>query len=96
MNKKKIEVVMKCADKDQLFKYFCPENNKILVINVFDKFWGPCEVSDSMIKRFIEAPENLGKVDFISVEKELTGETFLKYKFGSKPKYFISHVKIKF
>ena len=49
-----------------------------------------------MIKRFIDTGANNQKTDFINVEKGLTGELFAKYKFASKPIYFISHVKNNF
>jgi len=47
-----------------------------------------------MIKRFIDTGDNNKKCEFISVEKNNTGETFAKYVFASKPKYFVSHVSI--
>ena len=87
--KKKIEVVTRCLDKEQFGKYLVPDYPKVVVLNVFDKFWGPCEVADNMIKRFQDDSANQGKVDFISAEKEITGDIFAKYTFGSKPKYFL-------
>jgi hypothetical protein len=63
-----------------------------LVTNVFDKFWGPCEVAEQIIKRFLDQGTNNQKTDFINVEKSHTGDTFGKIKFASKPIYFVSHV----
>lgn len=91
--KKKIEVVIKCTDKDQVNKYLTPDYPKLVIANVYDKFWGPCEVADLFIKRFQEAPENANKTDFICIESELAGEIFAKTKFGSKPKYFLICVR---
>jgi hypothetical protein len=64
-------------------------------VNVFDKFWGPCEVADAMIKKFLEDGDNANKTDFICVDKDLTGELFQKQKFASKPRYFLFHVILK-
>ncbi len=47
-----------------------------------------------MIKRFIDSGANNKKTDFINVDKTHTGDIFAKYKFASKPIYFISHVII--
>ena len=65
-------------------------------MNVYDKFWGPCEVADPLIKRYLEFPDNSRKCEFISVDKEFTGEMFSKIKFTSLPKYFITFVRIIF
>ncbi len=62
-------------------------------MNVFDKFWGPCEVAETLIKRYMEGGDK--KCEFISVEKDLTGDFFSKHKFASMPKYFIVCVNIK-
>lgn len=45
-----------------------------------------------MIKRYMEIPENARRVEFISVEKELTGTFFDKIKITAQPKYFITYV----
>jgi hypothetical protein len=67
---------------------------KFKVANIHDKFWGPCEVTESMIKRFLDENDCINKVEFISVDKDLTGELFNSYHFNSKPKYFIIQVRI--
>ncbi len=88
MQKKKIEVIIPCTEPETVEKYLTMET-KIVVINVFDKYWGPSRVVDPMVKRFIESGSNENNVVFISIEKELTGETFKSYEFKSKPKFFI-------
>ena len=89
--KKKLEVSIRCKDEEVFNTYFAPNRNKI-VCNVFDNFWGPCEVADSMIKRFLDTGDNNKKTDFICVDKCFTGEAFAKFKFGSQPKFFVIHV----
>jgi hypothetical protein len=60
-------------------------------VNVHDKFWGPCEVADMAIKRFIEVEDCIAKADFIACDREFTGDMFTKHQFDSKPKFFILH-----
>jgi hypothetical protein len=67
-------------------------------MNVYDSYWGPCEVADSIIKNFLDNESNEAKTDIISVEKSLVEQTELneiisKHKFASMPKYFIIFVK---
>lgn len=47
-----------------------------------------------MIKRFLDENDCITKVDFISVDKNLTGDLFSSYQFNSKPKFFILYVII--
>lgn len=94
--KKKLEVVIRLNEVEAFAKYTSPDYNKVVVANVFDKFWGPCEVADMMIKRFLDEGENNVKCDFICADKELTGELFIKHSLNSKPKYFLLHVNLIF
>lgn len=94
MKKKQQEIVIKIQDSEALKKYLSTDYNKIVCLNVFDKFWGPVEVLDSQIKKFLEFKDNSTKTDFISCDKELTADLFTKYTFSSKPKFFVLHVII--
>ena len=94
MLKKKQEIVIKINDYEQLSKYIAADYNKLVCINVYDKFWGSCEVMDPMVKKFLENKDSMSKVDFISSEKEISKDMFNKYSFTSKPKFFILHVNI--
>lgn len=91
--KKKLEIVIKCNDEEHFQKFMTPDNNKLVIMNVYDKYWGPCEVADQMVKRFLDTGNNATKTDFISVEKDLAGEQFNKMQFSSKPKFFLMHVR---
>jgi hypothetical protein len=92
--KKKPEVVLKIQDQEGLMKYISPDYNKIVCINVYDKFWGAVEVLDPQIKKFLESKDYSSKTDFIAIEKEYTSDLFTKYTFSSKPKYFLFHVRL--
>ena len=52
--KKKQEIVIKMNDNEQLTKYLAPDYSKIVCVNVYDKFWGNCEVMDPMVKKFLD------------------------------------------
>jgi hypothetical protein len=63
-------------------------------MNVYDSYWGPCEVADSIIKNFLDNDNNEAKTEIICVEKSLVeqtelGEIIAKHKYASMPKYFI-------
>ena len=92
--KKKQEIVIRIQDYDHFSKYTSIENRKLVCVNVHDKFWGPCEVIDPMVKKFFDTGDNATKVDFISTDKEFSGELFHKHVFTSKPKYFILWVNL--
>ena len=64
MQKKKQGIIIRCNDKDLLNKYLDPDYNKIVVINVYDKYWGSCEVVEMITKRFLETRNNATKADF--------------------------------
>jgi hypothetical protein len=91
-SKKKLEVVIKITDEESLQKYLSTEYNKLVCLNVYDKYWGPVEVLDPHIKKLLDGKDYSGKTDFVSCDKDITGELFSKYVFNSKPKYFILHV----
>ncbi len=105
MNKKKIEIVRKVENIEELNKYLSPDFRKVvvslkLVINVYDEFWGPCEIADMALKNFLDNPEsNQTKTELLCVEKSIAeqsesiGDYIAKIKFASKPRYFICHVK---
>lgn len=65
--------------------------NLPLVINVYDSFWGPVEVADMMIKRFLDTADHSEKTEFICVDKNISVEYFGKLTIKSKPKYLIYH-----
>ncbi len=97
--KKQVEVVIKINDLTQLNNYLAPTYGKIvgiysftLVINIFDKFWGPCDVTNDMIKGFLDSGNAGTKVDFITLEKTIDKERFGNVKVNSKPKFFIFYV----
>jgi hypothetical protein len=92
--KKKQEIVIKIQDFEIFQKYISPDYNKLVCINVFDKFWGPCEVMDPMVKKLLDTKDTAAKIDFICADKDVTGDIFSKHSFTSKPKFFILHVKI--
>lgn len=78
--KKQQEVVIRCND-EEFRKYMSPEHNKIVgklgfnvVVNIFNSFWGPCEVADLIVKRFLETANYNTKTDFISVDKSIATE----------------------
>ena len=95
MLKKKQEIVIKINDNEQFLKYTAPDYNKLVCINVYDKFWGACEVMDPMVKKLLDTKDTATRIDFICAEKEVTGDMFNKHSFTSKPKFFILHVNIR-
>jgi hypothetical protein len=63
-------------------------------MNVYDSYWGPCEVADQIMKNFLDAETNEAKTDIISVERSVVeqselNEQIAKHKYASMPKYFI-------
>lgn len=47
-----------------------------------------------MVKRFLDENDCIMKVDFVSVDKDFTGDLFNTFQFNSKPKFFIIYVRI--
>ena len=95
MSKKpKIEVIKKIEDKTILAGYMSPDYmKKIVCCNIYDKFWGSVEVSDPVVKKFLETGTNANKVDFIAVENSFFDPVILgKNIIKSKPIYFIFYV----
>lgn len=92
--KKKIQVVKNVKTREELNKFLTPDFDKVLVLNIYDDFWGACEVAEPLIKRFQEDPMNLNRVEWVSVDRSIAGDLIPKGSFGSKPKYFLFVVSI--
>ena len=94
MKKVKQEVIRKIEDKATFAKYMSPENFKqLVVVNIYDKFWGYCEIADAVIKRFLDVGGNDKKVEFIAIDYSmLEPEVLGKRIVQSKPIYMIFHV----
>ena len=89
-SKKKTQVTIPVKTKEELDTYLAPTYHKVIVLNLYDEFWGPCECVETLIKRFQENPMNTGRVDWLNAKKELAIDLIPpKTTFGSKPKYFI-------
>ena len=50
--------------------YVDSKYKKLVIINGFYPFWGPFDVAESMLKRFIEKVANANKLDFLSIPCE--------------------------
>lgn len=97
MSKKvKQEVVKKLNDTTEVAQFISPDYYKrLVVLNVYDKFWGMVEVADPVIKRFIDISPNANKVDFVAAETEMIDpEITKKYKIQSKPVYLLFYVRM--
>ncbi len=89
-SKKKIQITVPLNTRDELNPYLDSKYQKVVIINGFHPFWGPCDVAESMLKRFIEEPANANKLDFLSIPCDQIEDIVPKEcVFGSKPKYFI-------
>ena len=89
-SKKKIQITVPINTREELNPYLDPKYQKVVVINAYAPFWGPCDVAESMLKRFIEEPANANKLDFLSIPCDQIEDIVPKEcVFGSKPKYFI-------
>ncbi len=89
--KKGKEIVLKIQDYQQLEPYLAETYNKIVVLNAYEKFWGPVEIIDFLIRRIIDEPESGDKIVFLSVDRNICPDLFGKFHFTSKPAYFILH-----
>ena len=89
--KKGKEVIIKIQDLPQLETYIDPLFNKLVIMNAYEKFWGPIEIIDYMIRRILDEDGNNEKMSFISLDKNLNPELFGKFVFTSKPAFFIFH-----
>jgi hypothetical protein len=87
--KKGKEIIIKVNDLNSFNKYMDPLLTKIVVMNVYDKFWGGVEILDSWVRRFLDEDDNEKKVIFIAAEKELGLELWGKQEFNSKPLFYI-------
>ena len=89
-SKKKQQITIPIKTKDELLPFLASDYHKVVVLNVYDEFWGPCECVETLIKRFQENPINTGRVDFLNCKKEFVLDLIPpKIEFGAKPKYFI-------
>lgn len=92
MSKKvKKEVVRKIENKEAFDSIICEENNKkIIVVNIYDKFWGTVEIADKVIERFNDNNPKSSSIEFVAADKTLFDAEFIKkYKIQSKPVYLI-------
>ena len=93
--KKKIQVTIELKSREELDPYLAPTYPKVVVIDGYHPFWGRCDASEVMLKKFQEEPANANKVDWVSIPYEYISDIIPKDEkgqplvFGSKPKYFI-------
>ena len=89
-SKKKTQITIAIKTREELAPYLAENYHKVVVLNLYDEFWGPCECVETLIKRFQENPINTGRVDWLNAKKELASDLIPpKIEFGAKPKYFI-------
>ena len=50
-SKKKQQITIPIKTKDDLLPYLASDYHKVVVLNVYDEFWGPCECVETLIKR---------------------------------------------
>lgn len=93
--KKKNQTFKTFKTKEELIKFITSNNDKVIVLNVFDPFWGSCEVAEPFVKRFQDDPATTVKSEWASVEKEIGKELIPKQDcFGSKPSFHLFVVSI--
>lgn len=89
--KKGKEIVVRIKDQVELDPYLedVITNTRIIVLNAYEKFWGPVEIVDTLVRRMLDEPEFSNKVAFITCDKNLCPQDFFgKHSFTSKPSYF--------
>ncbi len=89
--KKGKEIILKIQDQATLDTYLDPNLNKLVIINAYEKFWGPVEIIDPWVRRFLDEEDNIKKMTFISVDFNINHEIWGKISFNSKPLFFIFH-----
>ncbi len=50
--KKGKEIIIKIQDQASLDTYLDPNLNKLVIINAYEKFWGPVEIIDPWVRRY--------------------------------------------
>ena len=90
---KKKEITTRLYTYEALEPYLSDSitNNKLILINVYEKFWGPVEVIERIIESMMGEDEIKKNVLFISVPKDVSNDLWGKHVFTSKPVYFIFH-----
>lgn len=89
--KKGKDIIQKVTDSSQLETFLDPNLNKVIIMNVYEKFWGPVEIIDPWVRRLLDEENNGTKMAFLAVDKDLNTEIWGKYAFTSKPVYFLFH-----
>ena len=89
-SKKKTQITIPIKTRDELAPYLAEDYHKVVVLNLYDEFWGPSECAETLIQRFQENPLTTGRVDWLNAKKELASDLIPpKIEFVAKPKYFI-------
>ena len=73
-SKKKQQITIPIKTKEELAPYLAETYHRVVVLNMYDEFWGPCECVETLIKRFQENPINTGRVDWLNAKKELASD----------------------
>ena len=53
-SKKKTQITIAIKTREELAPYLAEDYHKVVVLNLYDEFWGPCECVETLIKRFQE------------------------------------------
>jgi len=88
--KKQKEMVIRIQDQQAFDNLIDPNLNKLVILNVYEKFWGPVDVLDKWLERYLD--DEIGKkVIFAAVNKDMAVDLWGKTVFSSKPIFFILH-----
>lgn len=93
MATKKRDITTRVYTYDALQPYLSDSltNNRLVVINVYNKFWGPVEVLERIVESMLGNEEIKKTVSFISVPYDVAPDIWERNNFASKPVYFIYH-----
>lgn len=87
--KKKSQLFKNLKTKEELNQFLLANKDKVIVLNVYESFWGACEVAEPLIKRFQDDPATTVKSEWVSIEKSIGNELIPQQDFGSKPSFHL-------
>lgn len=90
MSKQK-KYVVRIQNLQELENYINETINMLVVVNAYETFWGPVEVSELVVGRMLDEDDYSKKVVFICCDRNLDPELWGKHEFNARPSYFIFH-----